>query len=284
MAVHVVTDSTADLSPELMDAFGVRDALHIVPLTVHFGDEEFLDGVTITATQFYERLSTSEVLPRTSQPSPAAFVEAYSNISSPGDTILSFHISSRLSGTYQSALLAARQLPDRTIEVVDTRLASLGLGLVGLYAAKGVKEGKGAEEVLGQCRRIMQEARILFLVETLEYLQKNGRIGKAQALVGGLLNVKPLLTLEDGVVTPLEKARGKAKARARLLERVRALAPKDSPVVGAVVHAQAPDDAATVQEAIQDHFSAAQIYIAELGPVVGAHAGPGTLGVILFGQ
>ena len=230
MAVHVVTDSTADLSPELMDAFGVRDALHIVPLTVHFGDEEFLDGVTITADQFYERLSTSEVLPRTSQPSPAAFVEAYSNISSPGDTILSFHISSRLSGTYQSALLAARQLPDRTIEVVDTRLASLGLGLVGLYAAKGVKEGKGAEEVLGQCRRIMQEARILFLVETLEYLQKNGRIGKAQALVGGLLNVKPLLTLEDGVVTPLEKARGKAKARgAACLSASARLRPKTPP-------------------------------------------------------
>lgn len=282
MAVHVVTDSTADLTPELIKEFGVTAPVHIVPLTVHFGEQEYRDGVDLTAAEFYRKLRESSQMPRTSQPSPAAFIDVYAQISRPGDAILSFHISSKLSGTYQSALLAARQFDDRRIEVIDTRSASLGVGLIALRAAQLTEQGAELDEILVACREMINHNRVLFLVDTLEYLHKNGRIGKAQAFVGGLLNVKPILTLEDGVVAPLDKVRGKAKARARLLERLLETTAAERVVVGAVVHAQAPEDAASLAEAVAAQFPASRIVTGQLGPTVGTHVGPGTLGVVAF--
>ncbi len=283
MAIHVVTDSTADLTPELLQAYGVEGHVHIVPLTVHFGDREYQSGVDLSTSEFYELLAHSQEMPRTSQPSPAAFVEAYTNISQPGDTIISFHLSSKLSGTYQSALLAARQLPDRRIEVIDTRTVSLALALIVLEAAVGVRKGCEPDVIVARSREMMGSAHLYFLVDTLEYLRRNGRIGKAQALVGGLMNVKPILTLEDGVVSPVDRVRGAAKARARLLDRLTQAATGDV-YVGAVMHARAANEAESLREALQDSFGKARLFVAELGPTVGTHAGPGTLGVILFAR
>ncbi len=287
MNVHIVTDSTSDLSASLLEEYGVARLIHIVPLTVHFGDEEFQSGVDLSTSEFYARLEKAEVMPRTSQPSPAAFIELYKTISKPGDTILSYHISSRLSGTFQSALLATKQFSDRRIEVVDTKSASMGLGIIALRAALGLVQGESADAVLNMSREWIANGRVYFLVDTLDYLQKNGRIGRAQALVGGLLNVKPILTLDDGVVTPLEKARGQAKARGRVLSRVVEFLQTQSGgspgPFAAVVHARAPEDAEALREKLQSEFPNITFLIGELGPTVGTHAGPGTLGVACFG-
>lgn len=277
MAIHIVTDSTSDLTPGLLSDLGVQ--VHVVPLTVHFGDEEYKDGVDLDAQGFYEKLRSGSQMPRTSQPSPAAFIDVYQKVASPGDVILSYHISSRLSGTHQSAVLAARQVEDRRIEVLDTRSVSLGLGLIAAQAARDAKEGKSPEEILAASRELIGKLRILFVVDTLEYLQRNGRIGKAQALVGGLLSIKPILTLEDGVVTPVEKVRGKAKALARIVELACEHAGKVR--TGGVMHAAAPEEAQEFKSELEERLGIDRLYMAELGPTVGTHAGPGTLGVVL---
>lgn len=285
MNVHIVTDSTSDLSTLLLEEYGVSDLVHIVPLTVHFGDEEYLSGVNLSTAEFYERLGTSQAMPRTSQPSPAAFIDRYRSISKPGDVILSYHISSRLSGTYQSALLAAKQVSDRRIEVIDTKSASMGLGLIALRAALGLRGGGSVDEVLETSKELIAKNQIYFLVDTLDYLQKNGRIGRAQALVGSLLNVKPILTLEEGIVAPVEKARGHAKARARVLARiVEYLSAQSKPSsLGAIVHAQAPEAAEEFRSKLAAQFPDTTFIVGELGPTVGTHTGPGTLGVVCFG-
>lgn len=285
MAIHIVTDSTADLTPDLIREAGVDGPIHVVPLTVHFGDEEYRDGVDLTTGAFYEKLTTSPVMPRTSQPSPQAFIDLYRAISQPGDAILSFHISSRLSGTIQSATLAARQLEDREVEVVDTRVASLGTGLIALMAARARDRGDDKEAILRQTREAISGLSLLFVVDTLEYLQKNGRIGKAQALVGSLLNVKPILTIEEGLVAPVEKARGRAKARNRLLELVQERNAGRRVEAGAVVHSCAPEeDVEAVKGRLEEAFPGTPFSVALIGPTVGCHAGPGTLGVITLAR
>lgn len=278
MAIHIVTDSTSDLTPALQAQLGV--SVHVVPLTVHFGEEEYQDGVDLDAPGFYAKLRSSEAMPRTSQPSPAAFIDLYQKISSPGDVILSYHISSRMSGTHQSAMLAARQVGERRIEVIDTRSVSLGLGLIAATAALDAREGKGADEILAHSRELIGKVRILFVVDTLEYLQRNGRIGKAQALVGGLLSLKPLLSVEEGVVAPVEKVRGKAKAVARLVERAAEYAGRVT--MGGVLHAAARDEAESLKSELERRLGVEKLYLAELGPTVGTHAGPGTVGVVLL--
>lgn len=282
--IHVVTDSTSDLTPEVIARQFGGVKIHVIPLTVHFGDEEYHDGVDLTAAEFYKKLTSSVHMPRTSQPSPAAFVDLYTSISNPGDVILSYHLSARLSGTMQSAVLAARQLQDRTIEVIDTRTVSMGLAYIAATAARRVQEGLAVEDIIKESRELITKQSIVFLVDTLEYLQRNGRIGKAQALVGGLLNVKPILTIDDGVVSPLEKVRGKSKATSRLIQIVAEKARELNAQKGMIVHAQADDQASALAEQLADATSGVQFSIAELGPTVGTHAGPGTVGVVVFGQ
>ena len=286
MSVHIITDSTSDLTPALLEAYGLAGRVHIAPITVHFGDEEFLSGITISTEEFYARIEETKVMPRTSQPSPAAFMDLYRSVSSPGDTILSFHISSKMSGTYQSALLAAKHLGDRRVEVVDTKSASLGVGIIAIRAALAVAKGETADAALALSRELIARQRVYFLVDTLEYLQKNGRIGKAQALLGGLLNIKPLLTVDDGVVAPAEKVRGQAKARARLFERaaeyLRAELKSGESTVSAVVHARAPEAAEELRARLAAEFPNVTFVLAELGPTIGSHTGPGALGAICF--
>ena len=282
--IHIVTDSTSDLTPKLLSEMGVEGRVHIVPLTVHFGEVEYRDGVDLGRKEFYAMLARGDAMPRTSQPSPAAFADVYREISRPGDTIISLHISSRLSGTHQSAALAARQFDDRTIEVVDTRSVALGLGLMAAEAAQAAVAGEESKQILDRIRRRIASVRILFVVDTLEYLQRNGRIGKAQALVGGILNVKPILALEDGIVAPVEKVRGKAKAVERLVERLIEAVPPGKLEMGAVMHAAAPEQAEALAGRLHELYRGARFYVEELGPTVGTHAGPGTLGVVAFGQ
>ena len=274
--IRVVTDSGADIPKDLVEELGIR----VVPLTIHFGDEERRDGVDLTPEEFFRRLRSGE-LSRTTQPSPADFEQVYRVLAEEGaDAIISCHLSAEMSGTMQSATLASR-LVDVPVHVVDTRSASMGIGMVAIEAARLARQGAGVDDILARLRGIIAQQRVLFMVDTLEYLQRNGRIGKAQAFLGGLLNVKPILTIDDGVVAPLERARGHAKAVSRIVERMVALA-GDKPQRVAVVHGDAPAEAASLAEQIRARVQVAEMFIAMLGPTIGTHAGPGTLGVVFY--
>ena len=188
MTVKIVTDSTADLPPGLAEELNIS----VVPLKVHFGEEEFLDWIDLDSDNFFEKLAGSGVMPHTSQPSPADFVKIYREIAAESDQLISVHLSAKLSGTYQSAVIAKSELKHLDIEVIDSGLASMALGIVVIEAARAAKAGLAKEDIILQLKDNMAKVKVYFAVDTLEYLQRNGRIGKAAALVGGLLNVKPL--------------------------------------------------------------------------------------------
>lgn len=275
--MKIVSDSTADLPESMVEEYKVD----IVPLRVHFGEEIFLDWVDMKPDIFYEKLGESHILPRTSQPSPADFVKKYKEIGE-GETIISIHISSNLSGTYQSAMMAKDMLPELDIHVFDTKLASLAHGAVVIEAARAAREGKGKEEVLNLVKEMIKKVRVYFMVNTLEYLQKNGRIGRAQAMLGTLLKVKPILTLEDGIVTPKEKARGKARALDRLVKICLEEYGPDQPVKIALLHGNVLEEALKLQDKIEGVFNFEEAIISELGAVIGSHTGPGVVGMVIY--
>ncbi|NLM45624.1 MAG: DegV family protein [Firmicutes bacterium] len=278
LTVKIITDSTADLPLGLADQLGIT----VVPLKVHFGDDEYLDWIDLGPDAFYTKLAERKVLPRTSQPAPADFEAVYKMAAAEQKSIISIHLSAELSGTYQSAVLARNSLPEFDITVVDSRLASMAFGIVVLEAARAARAGRSKEEILAQINRQLARVRVYFAVGTLEFLQRNGRIGKAAAWVGGLLNVKPLLTLKDGIVVPKEKVRGKAKAMERLLELVQEEA--DGPVGGkaVVLHGNEPERAGELTEKLQQRYNFSEVIVSSIGAVIGTHAGPGVLAVCVL--
>ena len=274
--IRVVTDSGADLDARIC----AEEAIDVVPLTITFGQTEYQDGVDLSGDAFYDKLRVSKTLPFTTQPSPAEFVNTYERLKQEGAThIISIHLSSRLSGTAQSAALAAREVSGVTIEVIDSLAASLGGGLLARDAARRVREGEDFQKIVEAIHSQVERLRTFFVVDTLEYLAKNGRIGKAQALLGGILNVKPVLTLEEGVVTPAGKARGRNRANAMVVERVREQM-RGAGFTGAIVHAAALDEANRLKENVEAACPGSQLSIHLLGPTIGTHTGPGALGVI----
>lgn len=280
--IHVVTDSGSDLPADLRQRLGI----HVVPLTVQFGDEIYKDGVDISASEFYTRLRQESRVPSTCQPSPADFVEVYERIAQPGDTIISIHLSSKMSGTYQSAVLAGTMVdPQITVKAVDSRAASMGIGVVAMAAAEAVQAGRSVEEVLEEAQRVIEALQVYFVVDTLEYLQKNGRIGMASALVGTLLNIKPVLTLVDGQVAPFEKIRGKAKALKRLRElgaQFRERYP-DRTLRAALSHADNPGEAEALAAVLPEILDLQdEVVVGEIGPTIGVHTGPGTVALFMY--
>ncbi|MFD0697153.1 DegV family protein [Paenibacillus sp. GCM10027628] len=275
--VRIVTDSTADIP------LAVRQELNIemVPLKIHFGSEEYLDAVTLQSDQFYEKLRTSAHFPRTSQPSPAEFLNLYHRLLEEPDTeVISIHLSSALSGTYQSALLASTMLEDSTgkVHVVDSRSASYGIGALVVAAAKAAQSGQSTDQILQLVRTMRENYYIYFLVDTLEFLQKGGRIGKASALLGSLLNIKPILSIDsEGEVAAIEKVRGHKKAIARILELLAEDLAGDSIQTLHIAHANNLEGAEQLREVIIQHFTVLHVDYITLGPVIGAHAGPGTI-------
>lgn len=276
--VRIVTDSTADLPDRLYKEHDIR----MVPLNVHFGEEVYRDHIDIKSSEFYTKLVSSKDHPRTSQPSPGDFLELYKELTADGDHVVSVHLSGALSGTLQSAALAKEMLPGATIELVDTRSGSLGIGLVALAAARAAKAGKSAQDVAAEAREIAARMHLVMCVDTLEYLARNGRIGKAQAFLGGLLSVKPVLGLEDGVVVPLDKARGRGRALERVVELVQERVPAGSPVHVAIVHANVPDEADQMLKRLEGIYTVREGLTGIIGPVIGVHVGPGTLGIVLY--
>lgn len=278
MTVKIVTDSTSDIPPAVAEALGIK----VVPLNVHFGDEVFLDGVTIKADEFYRRLQSGSQLPKTSQPSAGNFVEAYRELFDGGATaIVSIHISSKVSGTYNSAVQAKAELGGQApISIIDTHQASMGLGLIAMEAARAAGRGGPATEVAGLAENLARSARFFGLLNTLEYLHKGGRIGRAQMLLGSLLKIHPILTMQDGVAHPLERAR----TRARGIERIKGIATESAPLRGlSVLHATEPDQARAIADDLKAVAPGGEITISQFGPVLGTYLGPGALGVALIG-
>lgn len=271
MSVRIVTDSTADIPP----ALAAEMQITVVPLFVIFGDEVFRDGVDLTAEAFFRRLRSSSALPRTSQPPPAAFVQVYESLANP-DGILSIHISSRFSGTFDTARAAARVLEGRCrVEVLDSGSASMGVGLAVLAAARVANTGGTIDQCLAAARSIVQREQVLVTVETLEYLRRGGRIGRAQAFLGGLLNLQPILTIREGETYPLARARTRMKA----LDRIIDLAIEGGVDQAAVMDATTPEDADYLVSALRERFPEADIFRGRIGPVVGVHGGPGIVGM-----
>ncbi len=273
--IKIVTDSTADLPTELVKEYGIT----VVPLEVHFGEEVYLDGVDMNSSQFFKKLKASDTISSTSQPTPVEFAKVYENIVKNGDNVLSIHISSRMSGTIQSALLAKTMFPNSIIEVVDSRFVSMATGLIVLEAARLVKEGVGLEDILKHIVAVQNTMRVYFYVDTLRYMELGGRIGKATAFLGTLLNIKPLLTIEDGLVGPYEKIRGKNKAIRRVLQIVEEET-KGEKVRGAIVHGDNLTEMEYLYGILSEQPSFTSLVKSELGAVVGTHAGPGMVGII----
>ena len=276
--IAIVTDSTAYIPQETLQGLPV----FTIPLHVIWGDETYRDNVDITQKVFYERLGSSKIMPSTSQPSPQEFVELYKNIAKEYDEILSIHISSLLSGTVDSAVQATKILPKLKIEVVDSKSTSMGLGFLVLTAARYVQAG----ENLQRCKELIESARnrvrIFFILKTLEFLKRGGRIGSASALLGAALNLKPILMVEEGVIKPFAKVRTMQKALIRLTEILKENIEGKTPVHLAIIQAEAEDDAIFLQNEITNNLKKediAEFFKAGISPVIGTHAGPGAVGI-----
>ncbi len=274
--IAIVTDSSADLPAEILRQKGIT----VVPLNVHFGEEVYRDQVDITTETFMERLTHSAVLPKTSQPSPAAFEAIYSELAESYDGILSIHISAKLSGTVQSALLARTHLEGRVpVEVVDSKNASLGLGLQALRAAELAASGLSLSAIAAQLREETDRYHLIFFVDTLEYLQRGGRIGRAAALAGSILRLKPVLRIEEGQVVPHERTRTRARALATIEQFIRSM-PRIERL--AIVHSSSPDDANRLAESLAPLTPNEAPLVATLGPAIATHSGPGAIGIVAY--
>ena len=271
MTVKIVTDSTADLPVLLAQELGIT----VVPVYVRFGQKVYRDRVDISETEFYQKLVESPVHPTTSQPSPADFADVYKKLSREADEIVSIQVTSKLSGTYNSAL-QGRELAEmgHPIEVVDSLSISMGLGLIAITAAKAAMAGESLQAVMEEIRQCIPCIRLLGVFDTLKYLLLGGRIGKAKALLGSVLNVKPLLTMRQGELLPAGLARTRSKGIDRLFDLVKnALNIQEL----AIVHSTSPDEAGSLKERIASIFDRERIHIARLGPALGVHGGPGAL-------
>jgi DegV family protein with EDD domain len=275
----VVLDSTADFP----DAPARFPNFRVVPLYVRFGDESFRDYVDIDPARFYERLQTVANLPTTSQPTPGDFLAVYEELAPRYERILSLQISSTLSGTFGSADAAAGMLGGDAVRVIDTRTVSASLALLALGVQRRLERGTDDDEIDAFVARYGREHRLLFTVNTLEYLAKGGRIGKAAAFAGNLLNVKPILTIRDGEVVPLKRVRGNQKAFQEFREQFESTTTDTPALRVGIAHAAAPERLEALRALVERVRPQAQIEIATtLGAVVGTHAGPGTVGFFWF--
>ncbi len=274
MSIAVVTDSTSDLPVGLAEKHGIS----VIPLNVHIDDETFLDGVTISADEMYKRLPDSKVIPTTSAPSVGSYVELYEKLAKTHDEILSVHLSSKLSLTHNSAVNAVAEMGSDgpRVEIIDTQQASMALGWIAVRAAEAISDGASLDDAAKLARSLSERAVFIGMVDTLKYLIRGGRIGKAQGFVGSLLRVRPILTLRDGEAHPLERARSRSKGIARIKTLVSEYAPLEKL---AVLYTTEEDIAREIANDVAEFAPNGDVTIAQLGPVVGNYLGPGTLGL-----
>lgn len=273
--IKIVTDSTCYLYPAIIEDLDIR----VVPLNVHFGEDRvFQEYVNLDNDEFFTMLAESPELPTTSQPSPGQFRDVFAELTEAGHDVLCIVISSKLSGTYQSALDARRMLPDANIVLIDSYFVAAALGLMVVAAAEMAADGHSMDEIVARVEQMRRDTRLYFVVDTLEYLQKGGRIGAAAAFLGTMLKVKPILMIDQGVIKPLDKVRSKRKAIQRLLAELESHVLPGQPVQAIVMHAQVPDEVRKLESEVRHRFNCQRTIFGEVGPVVGVHGGPGILG------
>ena len=277
MCVRIIVDSSTDVSEEY------RKKIQFVPLTVRFGDKEYLDGVEISKHQFYEMLVESDVLPTTSQSTPAAFADCFETIASAGDSAVVITLSSKLSGTYQSAVLAAEDYPN--IYVVDSQSVAIGTGVLAQYAVELAQQGMGAEEIAQELTQQREKVCVVALLDTLEYLKKGGRISKTVAFAGGMLNIKPVVTVQDGAVALIGKARGSRNGNNLLVEKIREAGGVD--FERPVLLGYTGLSSALLEKYVDDSKALWADHVDKLDgcllcSVIGTHAGPGAVAVAFF--
>ncbi len=274
--VRIVTDSTAFLEEETIERYNIS----VVPLYVNFENEVILDG-SISNAEFFDKMKNATKMPFTSQPSPGDFVKVYEKILEEGDDIVTLVISSGISGTYDSAINAAKLLDIKRIAVVDTTMTSGGLAMLVKEAAEAAAQGKTKEEIVALLEDKKRRLRLFFIPDTLEYLKKGGRIGGAQALLGTLLKIKPVLYLNNGKVETYDKVRTMKKAMERIVDEI---PPAKGPFTLTIIHGEAFDTANKMKAMITERFPEAEVIINELSPVIGTHAGPGVVGLCFYAQ
>ncbi|MBW1738959.1 MAG: DegV family protein [Deltaproteobacteria bacterium] len=271
MTVRVVTDSTADLPPQLAHQLRIT----VVPVYVRFGEKVYRDGVDISHDEFYQKLVASPIHPTTSQPSPSDFADVYRKLAKETEEIVSIQVTSKLSGTYNSALQGRELAGVRCrIEVIDSLSTSMGLGLIAMAAVRLATAGESLQTIMEEIRQTIPNIHLLGFFDTLKYLLRGGRIGKAKALLGSILNVKPLITMRDGELFPAGQVRTRFKGIERLFDLVRNTSNIEEI---AIVHSTTPDEAGSLEERIASIFDKKRVHITRLGPALGAHGGPGTL-------
>jgi DegV family protein with EDD domain len=277
MAVRVITDSVSDLPASIASELDIT----VVPANVHFGTQVFKDGVDLTTDQFFERLLNGPDFPTTSQPSVGEFVDAYSRVAEDADAIVSIHVSGKVSGTVNSARQGAERVQvECPIEVLDTQQASMGVGLIAMAAARAAQGGAAVDEVLAVANSATERAQCIALLDTLEFLQKGGRIGKAKALVGTLLKIKPLIMVQDGEVHDFAKERTRRKAIARLERAADEFAPLTS---ASVMYSTSRDEADALAETLRPLMTGEEDpIVVRFGPALGTYVGPDSLGLVVL--
>jgi len=278
VTVKIVTDSVADLPSDVVKELGIM----VIPLLVRFGEKVYRDGIDLTAEQFYKKLKQSKILPGTSVPSPGTFAEAYDKLAEDTDEILAIILSSKLSGTYEVAKQSVGLMKKKCrVEVIDSEWATMAQGFIVMEAAKAAQAGASLDEMIEIARKTMLRVDFLCTFDTLEYLRRGGRIGKAQTFLGSVLRVNPLITLRDGVVQPA----GRAHFRARAIEHLYSFAMSYSGIEEMAVEDTAcPDEAETLVERLSTKFPKERIYRSKMTPAIGTHTGPGLLLVAILGD
>jgi len=277
MTVKIITDSLSDITGELIEELGIT----VVPVYVRFGEDVFKDRIEITTDEFYHRLVHGNVWPTTTQPTPADFTEVYNRLAQEADELLVITLSSKLSGTYQSALQAKSAVENKCrIEVIDSQQVVMGLGLIVISAVKALKAGASFDELVQLVQSAMKRVYSVMSFDTLKYLAKGGRIGKAQGLLGSMLSIKPILTLKDGEVHPITRVRSRAAGVDYLVNFVAGFSRVEEL---AVEHATTPDEADDLIQRLGAIYPKERIYKSTVSPVIGTYVGPHVLSVSVLG-
>lgn len=275
MGIRIVVDSTSDLTDEIIEKYNIK----MVPLTVNFENESFLDKVELSTKEFFEKLEVAEKLPTTTLVSPGAFVEVFSEILMEGDQVLGLFIASELSGTYDSARMAKNLIGSDDIHIIDTRSVCLGSFALILEAIKLVEQNKPIEEIVDELERLKEKVVVAAALDTLKYLEKGGRLTKGQAVLGTLLNIKPIIGVKDGKITVIDKIRGKNKAIKWFDEWIEKNNYDLSDKTVLLFHGRAYEQLKLLRDAIEKKYRIKNIIEQEIGAVIGTHAGPGVLGI-----
>lgn len=279
MSIAIVTDSTADIPKELCEKYKIT----VVPLTVIFGEETFLDdGKDIPLEEFYKKLKTSEAFPTTTQPTPADFVRTYSELLKNNDSIISIHISKKMSGTIPSTEAAKKELSGKDIEVIDSEAVHMPCGFLVLKAAQLANEGKSKQEIINAVNDLKTKMKVLFVPSTLEYLKKGGRIGRAKALLASILEIKPILTIHLGEVSPYKNTRRWSQAKNELIDSMEKMTENGGNMIVSVGDSDFKDEGDEMAERIKNKFNPKQLLRVDIGCVVGAHLGPGGIGISFY--